>query len=572
MFHRIDPVSMTAEQNRLLGLTLLRAYFQNRQFVFPDGKQTIEIYDPVQGPVKVDINLAHEIIIRPSAHKPDQLCLEVIGDVLGEGAYAQVCAVLATLIPQSDGSLVAADQSRVSKFIALGSHSKMSDVEDEFNQASLTPDLAVKPPLADTQQNEAVLIGKRMPGVSLLDFLDDVAKGKRTLTTDEALRLCIELIRALERQCHKHHAVHRDIKPGNIMVNTNLRQFPDVYYIDYGLAKDEAYLDARVCGTPLYAAPEAWRGENLYQSGDVYSLGVVLSEVLGASEPNINNYEECLNRTFEGLFSRRVGLKDEEKATLRNLIHQMCVLRPGDRPCLDYVASEIDKIRFARILRHANPAMQNDLQLAHNIATEFRRHINDYYKANPETWNIAVIAQKMELALAKFSDSPETVNEFITTLGIRTFNGLESKAALTCKMEKVAAECIMKRSALQILLKEFDRMITNNEMTDFHPDYLEYLKKTCQNCWRRSALKAESVDEAAKITSKFIKDITKLKFEFEYVNWSISHETKHLPVVRPLNGSKLPTASLGLFARKIEEIFPMPTISLMDHIWTRMKV
>jgi len=81
---------------------------------------------------------------------------------------------------------------------------------------------------------------------------------------------------------HRHLIVHRDLKPGNILVGSD----GDPRLLDFGIART---LDAQrgdaaptVAGamTPAYASPEQVRHEPLTTASDVYSLGVVLYELL----------------------------------------------------------------------------------------------------------------------------------------------------------------------------------------------------------------------------------------------------------------------------------------------------
>jgi serine/threonine protein kinase len=136
----------------------------------------------------------------------------------------------------------------------------------------------------------------------LMEFVDGVnlrqlLQAKR-LTPKEALSIVPPVCDAL--QCaHDHGIVHRDIKPENLLIDKN----GTVKIADFGIAKivertsefvptdaDDPTLESRATfpfGTPDYAAPEQANGTADHRA-DIYSLGVVLYEMLTGERPKEN--------------------------------------------------------------------------------------------------------------------------------------------------------------------------------------------------------------------------------------------------------------------------------------------
>ncbi len=116
-----------------------------------------------------------------------------------------------------------------------------------------------------------------------------VVPEKRTLNDEGFVCRCAEIVReaalAIEH-AHKAKVVHRDIKPGNLMLDSSGR----VVVIDFGLARyyDDATLThtGQLIGTPIYMSPEQVTGRvTVDHRSDIYSLGLVLYEMLSLMPP-----------------------------------------------------------------------------------------------------------------------------------------------------------------------------------------------------------------------------------------------------------------------------------------------
>jgi dienelactone hydrolase len=109
---------------------------------------------------------------------------------------------------------------------------------------------------------------------------DRIAAG---LTVRDALQIATQIAAGLTK-AHEHGLLHRDIKPGNVIV----AQDAITRIIDFGLAKSSdatATLDGTTKGTPLYMSPEQASGKAVDQRTDLWSLGAVLYEMLAGDPP-----------------------------------------------------------------------------------------------------------------------------------------------------------------------------------------------------------------------------------------------------------------------------------------------
>ena len=116
------------------------------------------------------------------------------------------------------------------------------------------------------------------------------AKAKSPLR--ERLALFVAACRAVAA-AHSALIVHRDIKPANVLVSTE----GEVKLLDFGIAKllDDSAASTQTASammTPVYAAPEQRRGEPVTTVADVYSLGVVLHELLTGERPGLDGLSE----------------------------------------------------------------------------------------------------------------------------------------------------------------------------------------------------------------------------------------------------------------------------------------
>ncbi|HYE62796.1 MAG TPA: serine/threonine-protein kinase [Phycisphaerales bacterium] len=135
-----------------------------------------------------------------------------------------------------------------------------------------------------TPDGQPYLVMEFVPGLPIDEYCD-----QRSLNTHERLELFLKVCDAV-RYAHQNLVVHRDLKPGNILVTEE--RVPKL--LDFGIAKvlnqgspaDVTTVEERRL-TPEYASPEQVAGQTITTSSDVYSLGVILYELLTGHRPYV---------------------------------------------------------------------------------------------------------------------------------------------------------------------------------------------------------------------------------------------------------------------------------------------
>ncbi len=132
----------------------------------------------------------------------------------------------------------------------------------------------------DAGHHQHFIVMEHVPGNSCAELLRD----RGHLDVDTALNIVTQACRGLE-YAHRHGVIHRDVKPGNLLVSDG----DAVKLADFGIARatDQSSITqvGSVLGTAAYLAPEQARGEEAGPRADLYSLGVVTYQLISGRLP-----------------------------------------------------------------------------------------------------------------------------------------------------------------------------------------------------------------------------------------------------------------------------------------------
>lgn len=172
---------------------------------------------------------------------------------------------------------------------------------------------------------------------------------RQELQPREALDVAIAIARGLEA-LHVLGAVHRDVKPSNVMLPAGALDAAKL--LDFGIARSEREVvtaTGALVGTPGYMAPEQIRGEPVTPATDVFALGCLLYRCLAGRAPFSGGPSaSALTRTLHGLAVPLDELRPDLDATLVALVARAMHVTPSER------------FADARVLRTALEAIDRD--------------------------------------------------------------------------------------------------------------------------------------------------------------------------------------------------------------------
>lgn len=190
----------------------------------------------------------------------------------------------------------------------------------------------------EEDDGQVALVMRLIRGNSLRQVLDDAGPNNRPGQISAYLTVHIgRSIAAALAKAHSKNILHRDIKPGNIL----LTKGGEILLTDFGIAKplrstEEDGTDLTkadiMMGTVKYLSPEQVQGRDLDERADIYSLGIVLYECLAGEVPfhEENNQATAIAR-LERDPTPLGGIRTDVPSAVINVIHKMLRRKPDAR-------------------------------------------------------------------------------------------------------------------------------------------------------------------------------------------------------------------------------------------------
>ena len=191
--------------------------------------------------------------------------------------------------------------------------------------------------------------------MELLRPINDALRQNKSFTRAEVVRLGTDLCRALE-VCGQYNIIHRDIKPANIFISDT----GDYKLGDFGVARiASASTGASTrAGTVNYMAPEVFRGEKYTSNVDIYSLGLVMYQLLNANRmpfyppyPQPITFSAAEQARARRLAGEALPLPSGAQDALGQLVCKACAPDPAQR-----FASPLALRKALEALPQAQPA------------------------------------------------------------------------------------------------------------------------------------------------------------------------------------------------------------------------
>jgi len=250
------------------------------------------------------------------------------------------------------------------------------------------PNIISVPDFGFVEEKIPFIVMEFIEGISLQDLM--VNEGR--FTPEKAVEY-IRVIASAVGAAHAHGIVHRDLKPLNIMVTSNGEVREQIRILDFGLAKIKSadllgsFVGAKttgIIGSPYYMSPEQWSEEEADKRCDIYSLGIILFQMLmgdvpfkGSSLPAVMKQhlmtapprmagispqlERAVHHALEKKPKLRTASTEELISELEQAILEPAPAKPKPRPRAKPKAATLPKAKAATAKAATAPRARQEL-------------------------------------------------------------------------------------------------------------------------------------------------------------------------------------------------------------------
>lgn len=294
--------------------------------------------------------------------------------LIGQGSYGQ-----ALLVERAVDNAI-----YVAKIMDLG---KMSARDKQYAYSEIKCLAACDHPniiqyVEDTEDDTSLTIVMEFADAGDLDrqIKSRNADNKRYFQEHEALFLFLQIALALHH-IHGHKMLHRDIKGANILLNSaGLVKLGDFGFSHQYNDTVSGGVASTFLGTPYYLAPELWNNQRYSKKADVWSLGILLYEILGLCRPfTAGNMKGLMQKVMAGEYA---PLPDRFSQEFKDVVRAMLTVDANRRPTIE----EVFRIPYVKNgLATLKETVDRNAKIPAHSKEALKKHIEDILNAPAPT-------------------------------------------------------------------------------------------------------------------------------------------------------------------------------------------